>query len=273
MPTTIQPKLFQAYNTQKARGRIFHGDALEYLRGLPSSYADIVFLDPPFNLGKKYSTRNRKLDQRSDEDYVLWIENVLDESVRILKKGGALYLYHLPRFALRFGSHLSQYLSLQHWIAISMKNGFVRGRHLYPAHYSLLYFSKGEVRTFTRPKIRPAVCRHCRELIKDYGGYRSIIEKKGINLSDVWDDLSPLRHQTTKFRKPNELHPKIFERVLKISGRKGLVYLDPFAGSGSGVVAAVKTGMRFDACDIVESNCVLIRDRVNKTTSESKRGG
>src|SRR5439155_1157668 len=84
----------------------------------------------------------------------------------------------LPSWAIRIGAALQQRLQLRHWIAVSMKNGFVRGKHLYPAHYALLYFTKGQPSFFTRPRVTPAKCRHCQNVVKDYGGYWPIIEKR-----------------------------------------------------------------------------------------------
>jgi site-specific DNA-methyltransferase (adenine-specific) len=98
--------------------------------------------------------------------------------------------------------------------------------------------------------------------VKDYGGYKSIIEAKGINLSDCWDDVSPVRHASRKNRVANELPNIIFDRVMQISGVSGHVYVDPFAGAGGGVVAAAKAGMSFRACDIIASNCRLIVRRL-----------
>ena len=163
---------------------------------------------------------------------------------------------------MRFGGYLDQSLELRHWISLSMKNGFARGKKLYPAHYSLLYFSKGFPKNFKRPKIDPQKCRKCGEYIKDYGGYKSIIDEKGINLSDFWEDTSPLRHISRKHRNSNELPKLIFDRVLSISGAPNEFYIDPFAGSGSGVIGAAELKMKFLCCDLLESNCSIIANRL-----------
>jgi len=260
-------KIIKKYRGKYLKGTVRQGEALAYLCTLKKESADIVFLDPPFNLGKIYSDFDLTLDHRTEEEYSNWLKKVLDESIRILTPGGALYLYHIPLWAMRFGSYIEQSLTLRHWIAIAMKNGFVRGSKLYPAHYALLYFTKGDPAHFTRPKLSPATCRHCGKLVKDYGGYLKIIEDKGINLSDFWEDLSPVRHSNRKFRDANELPPILFERIIQISGDEGMLYVDPFAGTGSGVITAGKVGMTFDACDIVADNCSIICQRLEELRS------
>jgi site-specific DNA-methyltransferase (adenine-specific) len=199
-----------------------------------------------------------------EADYKEWLSQVLDEAVRVLRQGGVLYMYHLPRWAMHFGAYLETRLIFRQWIAVSMKNGFVRGKRLYPAHYALLMFSKGAPSVSNRPKLAPALCRHCGQYVKDYGGYKGIIDAKGINLSDYWDDVSPVRHASRKHRSANELPTIIFDRVMQISGSPKGVYVDPFAGAGGGVIAAVKAGMAFKACDLFAANCRLICSRLEK---------
>jgi site-specific DNA-methyltransferase (adenine-specific) len=256
-------KVYRRYATKSLTGCVSTGDALDFMQSLPTQSARIVFLDPPFNLGKVYGKAGRTSDLRPEAEYHKWLLQVLDESVRVMDRGATLYLYHLPIWGIRLGDHLEKKLDFRHWIAISMKNGFVRGKRLYPAHYSLLMFTKGPPAVLNRPKTRPAECRHCGQYIKDYGGYRSIIEEKGINLSDYWDDVSPVRHAQRKHRVANELPPIIFNRVMQISSEPGCLFVDPFAGAGGGVIAAVKAGMQFTTCDIFASNCRLIAKRLD----------
>jgi len=199
------------------------------------------------------------------------MEEVLTESVRVLAHGGTLYLYHIPKWALRFGYFLDSTLDFRHWIAVSMKNNFVRGNRLYPAHYALLMFTKGKPTKLSRPKLMPTKCRHCGGYVKDYGGYTSIIEKKGLNLTDIWDDISPVRHHSKKHRTANELPSLIFERVIEISGSLNGTYVDAFAGSGSGVIEAAAAGMHFLCSDLIEDNCSIIERRLKNLREQKKR--
>src|SRR5579864_6975486 len=130
-------------------GYVSNCDALLFLGSLRDGVADVVFLDPPFNLGKDYG-RHAHLETANPDAYDIYMRSVLRESVPVLRAGGALFLSHLPTWAIRFAPYLSDRLEFRHWIAIAMKNGFARGDRLYPAHYALLYFTRGKDRKSTR---------------------------------------------------------------------------------------------------------------------------
>ena len=248
-------------------GILIKCDALELLNSLKDECADIIFLDPPFNLGKKYGSKSKKEDKIADSEYEEFMRSVLFSAMRKLKEGGALYLYHLPQWAIKFGALLQQQLTFRHWISVTMKNGFVRGKYLYPAHYALLYLTNGEPQVFNRPKIPAPTCRSCGKYIKDYGGYKHYIES-GINLSDVWDDLSPVRHAKHKKRAENELPLELTRRVIQISGLKNGLLVDPFVGSGTSLISAVEAQMSFVACDREEIYCDIASRRVKEYMAE-----
>jgi len=251
-------------------GEIVCDDALNFLNSLNEQCADIVFLDPPFNLGKRYGGCSEKEDRLKEDSYLKYMTAILWRSTAVLKPGGALYLYHLPKWAMRLGKVLDGDLTFRHWIAISMKNGFVRQQYLHPAHYALLYYTKGQPGSFRRPRIPLARCRKCGQTIKDYGGYKKYV-KDGLNLSDFWEDISPVRHKKFKHRPSNELPPKIPMRVIETSGRKGGLLVDPFAGAGTALVAAAAFGMRFVACDKERAFLRIMEQRL--ACLKEKNGG
>jgi len=200
---------------------------------------DCVFADPPFNLGKVYGNGEVN-DALAKEEYLKWSYSWIDQSIEKLADGGALFIYILPRWGFHFAEHLEDKgMLFRHWIAVSMKGTFPRGRKLYPAHYGLLYFTKGEPKTFNKVRVPIPVCRHCKKEIKDYGGHRKKLNKKGLNLTDLWEDTSPARHKKFKTRwHVNELKPMIPKRCIEMSTEPKDVILDPFGGGGSTYLAA-----------------------------------
>jgi site-specific DNA-methyltransferase (adenine-specific) len=196
-------------------GLLYQDDCLKVLEQIDSETVDLAFADPPFNLGKQYTSKIN--DARTDQDYLAWCAEWLGEMVRVLKPGGALFLYNLPKWNMPLGAFLSQTLTFRHWITVDMKYSLpIQGR-LYPAHYSLLYFIKGSKPAIFHPDRTPiACCRHCGGELRDYGGYKNKMNPKGVSLSDVWSDMPPVRHAKYKKRAANALPLKLMDRILSM---------------------------------------------------------
>lgn len=243
-------------------GRLYKDDALGVLKRLPPGSVDLAFADPPFNIGKVYG--DSVDDERDREAYLAWCRAWLDELVRVLADGGSLFVYNLPRWNVHIAAHLERELTFRHWIAVDIKYYFpIRGR-LYPAHYSLLYFCKGpKPKTFTPPRQPMIVCRHCGMELKDYGGYKDKLDPSGFNLSDVWADLSPVRHHRYKRRQQglNELPLKMLDRIIDMASKPGDSVLDPFAGSGTTLVAAELKRRRWIGVEIEDVGPIIERFR------------
>lgn len=215
-------------------GALYNEDCLEFLQRLSDECVDTVFADPPFNLGKVYGPQVN--DGIGDDEYLDWGRSWIDECIRVLKPGGSFFLYNLPRWNVVFGAHLMEKgLNFRHWIAINIKLGLPIVGRLYPAHYSLLYYSKGKPKTFRKIRTPIETCRHCGGEIKDYGGHRGAMNPDGVNLSDVWSDIPPVRHWKFKSKKrsSNQLSTKLLERVVHLSTEEGDLVMDPFGGSGT----------------------------------------
>ncbi len=214
------------------RGQLYQGDCLDLLAQIETGSVDLVFADPPFNLKKDYGSGIN--DNLEDDEYIAWCNKWLAECVRVLDTGGALFVYNLPKWNIELGHTLYQLgMLFRHWIAIDIKMSLPIPGRLYPSHYSLLYFTKGKPKRFQRPRVPIPVCRHCGGDIKDYGGHRNKLHPDGLNLSDVWVDIPPVRHRGRKRRGANELSEKLLERVLTIASVEGDLVFDPFGGAGT----------------------------------------
>jgi site-specific DNA-methyltransferase (adenine-specific) len=251
-------KLKPVYKTKL--GVLFEADCLGVLPTIKDASVDTVFADPPFNLKKKYGSKSR--DDRSDSDYLNWCRNWIDECIRILKPGGALFLYNLPKWNAMLSAYIvEQGMSFRHWIAIEHKSSLpIQGR-LYPAHYSLLYCTKGKPGRFQRIRTPIETCRHCGGEIRDYGGHRHAMNPKGVNLKDVWTDIPPVRHRKFKSdrRGANALSTKILERVVELSSVPGDLVVDPFGGSGTTYAVCEKRNRRWIGIEIENTQAIIDR--------------
>jgi site-specific DNA-methyltransferase (adenine-specific) len=240
-------------------GCAYQGDCVTFLRALDAESVDLAFADPPFNLGKKYSSGIH--DSHESEEYLSWCKEWIDEMVRTLKPGGSLFLWNLPKWNLPLGAYIGQSLTFRHWISVDIKYSLpIKGR-LYPSHYSLLYFVKGPKPTIFHPdRIPTPCCRHCGGELRDYGGYKNKMNPSGVNLSDVWTDIPPVRHAKYKKRDANALALKLMDRIVCMASDIGSLVLDPFGGSGTTFVAAELNNRRWIGSEL---DCSTIVERFN----------
>lgn len=241
-------------------GSLYEADCLRVLPWIESETIDTVFADPPFNLKKHYGQRSN--DDWTEADYLDWCREWLRECVRILKPGGSLFVYNLPKWNIPLGAFLSEEgLLFRHWIAIEHKSSLPINGRLYPAHYSLLYYSKGKPSRFQRIRTPIETCRHCGGEIRDYGGHRRAMNPNGVNLKDVWTDIPPVRHRKFKSdkRQANALSTKVLERVVEISTLPGDLVLDPFGGSGTTYAVCEQRHRRWIGIELEDTQPIVKR--------------
>lgn len=257
LPTGEQPVFVNG------QGVLYETDCMSLFSGLDDEVIDCIFADPPFNLGKSYGNGEVR-DDLTKHEYEKWCHSWLRQSIRVLKPGAALFVYNMPRWAYRIASFLEdEGMMFRHWIALTMKGTFPRGRKLYPAHYALLYFTKGDPKTFNHVRLPIPVCRHCGGDIKDYGGHKKYLNPGGLNLTDFWEDTSPARHTKFKARwHVNELKPVIAARCFEIATQPHEIVMDPFGGGGSSYEAAQSLHRYWIGSEITD--CKHIASRLNE---------
>lgn len=246
-------------------GRLFNSDCIQTMKNMDDDTVDLIFADPPFNLDKKYESGMN--DKVSKTEYLNWTEEWVGECIRILKPGGALFIWNLPQWNTYTAEILNRHLSLRHWIATDMKYSLPIANKLYPAHYSLLYYIKGDKpNTFNREGLPLEVCRNCAGDIKDYGGYKNKLNIEGMSLTDVWKDISPVRHDKYKHRDSNELPLKLLERIISMASNEGDLVFDPFGGSGTTFIVSEILNRRWIGTEIGPID--LIMDRFSNIFKE-----
>lgn len=245
--------------------RILNGNCLEELnrKNFPNA-VDLTFLDPPFNQGKDYSFHN---DNLSPEEYWGMMKEVCQKVFDLTSKGGAVYFMQREKNAEEVLRCLRETgWTLQNLIIWKKKTSAVPVSGKYGKQYQIIaYATKGEkARVFHRLRISPP-------LPANYKFQR----ENGVFVTDVWDDVRELTSgyfagdEAIRNKNGERFHKQqapiaLLLRIILSSSGVGDVVLDPFAGTGTTLVAALQTGRNSVGIEIDPKNVKMIRSRLEE---------
>lgn len=246
-------------------GTLYQGDCVNVLTGLQIEgvKADLIFCDPPFNLGKKYG-KHVDDDQVRDE-YLCWTQRWLDVCVNVLAPGGSIMVYNMPEWCIESAYWLRNEWLLQivDWIAIHVTQSYPRSRGLYRSHYGVIHLSDGVPKTLNKIRVPIETCRHCKKELRDYGGHRDKMNK-GVSISDVWMDIPTVRHK--KYKTPGwkgpQLSTKFVRRCVLLATNPGDLVIDPMIGSGTTAAVCEVEGRRW--IGVENGDCSIIQARIEQ---------
>jgi len=223
------------------------GEALEIMRSLESKSVDMIFADPPFNIGKKYGGKSSN-DNRID--YYEWCADWIAEGFRLLKTTGTFYLMTIARHIFRMGYEMEKhgvFVNKIEWRNVSASRA---KKQFWPATQSIAVFGKTEDYKFhTYAQTRKISKENLR-----WGGYTT--EPKG-QLLDYWDDIpfvyagsvthpeAILKSGTKKKAHPAQMPINLVARCILFSTDECDTVLDPFNGSGTTGEACIKFNRGF----------------------------
>lgn len=241
---------------------ILCGDSCEILESAQPACVDLVFADPPYNIGYVY---DRYDDDRPDAEYVAWCARWMRGVHRILKPNGSFYLAIGDDFAAdlrivgrEIGFHLRNWIIWHYTFGQNARTKFGR------SHTHILYFTKDRRNfTFNDRLLRYPSARHT-----EYQDLRA--SSAGRVPDDTWDDI-PRVCGTFKERAGFhgcQLPEALLTRIILASSNPGDVVLDPFVGSGTTAVTAKRLGRQFVGIDLSEEYVQRTRERLAKVECE-----
>ena len=259
------PTLFYKHSD----GEIWIGDAITWLGSLESETVDLVFADPPYNIKKaEWDTFE------SQQAYVEWSLQWIEEVARVLKRTGTLYVCGFSEILADIKLPAQRFFRGCRWIVWHYKNKANLGSDWGRSHESILHFRKTKDFTFNIDDIRIPYGRHTLKYpehpqaeTSQYGNGeqhvwhphpRGAKPKDVIEVPTINNSMSESTPHPTQ--KPEELLRKI---VLASSDPSDLV-IDPFLGSGTTAVVAQQLGRKWMACDISIEYCKWAADRIER---------
>ncbi len=262
----------------KSKTVILQADTLAACQTLPTDLFSLIVTSPPYNIGKSYE---QEVELQS---YLDWQETIIEELMRLLSPRGSLcwqvgnYVndgeifpldtYFYPLFKRRG-------LRLRNRIIWHFNHGLHASRRFSGRYETLLWFTKSDNYVFNLDSVRvpakyPGKTHYKGEKYGQPSG-----NPRGKNPSDFWEliqeewDTGIVDIPNVKSNHPEKtVHPcqfpvELVERCVLALTEEDSWVLDPFAGVGSTLIAAVKHGRRAVGIDRDPEYCAVSKERLD----------
>jgi len=246
------------------RNSIIRGDCIEVLGRLKKPIADLIFADPPFNIGYKYDVYE---DRRKYDEYYAWTEKWMTVCAeKALKPAGSFWVAIGDEYAAEVVTIARKAIEfeLRNWVVWHYTFGQNTKAKFARSHTHLLYF--------TRPKAKIVFNREAVMVLSDR--QKEYKDKRGMDFlgkvpDDVWTEFPRV---CGTFGERQEWHPcqmpeSLLARIIRACTKVGQTVLDPFAGSGTTLVVAKKLGRQFVGIELSNRYVKRIKQRLARATA------
>jgi site-specific DNA-methyltransferase (adenine-specific) len=222
--------------------KVILGDCLEELNRIPDSSIDLIFADPPYNIGKKFGDFVDKWD--TDQDYANWAKAWIDLCIQKLKPSGSFYLMSSTQCIPYLDLYLREKMTILSRIVWSYDSSGVQAKKYFGSMYEPILFAVKDVKnyTFNSDEILVEAKTGSKRKLIDY---RKAIPTPYNTLKvpgNVWEFVR-VRYRMPEYEEhPTQKPEALLERIIKASTNIGDTVLDPFAGSFTTCAVAKKLG-------------------------------
>jgi adenine-specific DNA-methyltransferase len=244
---------------------LLEGDCLEFLSGIPDESMQLVVTSPPYNIGKSYERKNTL------DNYLQWQDQVIGECVRVLRPEGSICwqvgnFVHagaiVPLDIALYPSFSRRDLKLRNRIVWHFEHGLHCSRRLSGRHETILWFTKTDRYLFDLDPIRVPQKYPGKKFFKGPKAGQYSCNPLGKNPGDVWIIPNVKNNHVEKTVHPCQFPIELVERLVLSMTRKDDWVLDPFAGVGSTLIAALMHGRRAAGSELSSEYCAIARNRV-----------
>lgn len=233
--------------------KVIWGDAIEALSStIPDRSVDLIFADPPYNIGKNFNGYKDKWD--SDEAYVSWCHEWLDLCLTKLKDSGSFYVMTSTQFMPYFDLHLRNKIHILSRIVWYYDSSGVQAKKYYGSLYEpILYCVKDrDGYTFNADNILVQAKTGAQRKLIDYRKPVPAVYNTKKIPGNVWE-FPRVRYRMDEYEKhPTQKPVLLLERIIKASSNAGDVILDPFSGTFTTSFVAKQLGRRSIGIEIEE---------------------
>lgn len=235
--------------------------------------ADLIITDPPYNVDYEGSDGKKiQNDHMADNSFLNFLTDAFTAMFRVLKNGGAYYIWHADSEGYNFRSAVKKAGGIVRQCIIWVKNSLVLGRQDYQwRHEPCLYgWKDGKGHYWEGRRDLSTVFDETRKDWRKMNKEELLAELKRVDneikTTVVYED-KPARNAEHPTMKP----VRLFERLIRNSSKEEDIVLDPFAGSGTTVIACAKSGRIARVVEFDPKYADVIRKRWTAWAMENNR--
>ena len=230
---------------------IYQGDVLECFKELENDSFDLIFADPPYNLGKDFDG----VSDTFDEDfYIQWMEKWIVEIERVIKPDGSIYLMNSTQNFAQMDLICRKSFHIQSRIVWFYDSSGVQAKTKFGSTWEpILHMTKNKNKfTFNSDDILVEAKTGSQRKLIDYRKTPPQPYNTKKVPSNVWE-IPRVRFKMDEYENhPTQKPLKLMERIILASSNKGDKVLDPFSGSFSTGAACRELERRFVGFDLNE---------------------
>lgn len=241
-------KLSSLQSAQDLQDKIVWQDTMLALNCIPDNFADLMIVDPPYNLTKNFGKSTFK--QMDFSEYKNWLDKWLSKVVRILKPNASLYICSDWQSSIVIPLVAGKYFKLRNRISWERDKGRAAADNWKNCLEDIWYYTKSDEYIFNLEAVKMQ-----RTVLAPYrdnkGTPKDWQEENGKKIrftapSNIWTDITiPFWSMAENTEHPTQKPEKLIAKLILASSNEGDMVFDPFVGSGTTAVAAKKLGRRY----------------------------
>ena len=249
---------------------VIKGDCMEIMWDIPHSSVDLMIVDPPYNMYKKFGSE--EFSRQSMAEYEKYTRSWIERALPLLKKTASVYVCCDWFSGITIGAALADYFVLRNRITWQREKGRGALKNWKNGMEDVWFASVGDDYYFDVNAVKQR-----KKVIAPYrkdGVPKDWQEENGEKFrytfpSNFWDDVTvPYWSMPENTPHPTQKPEKLLAKIILASSRPGDLVFDPFGGSGSTAVTAKKLGRRYLTIEKDEKYCAMAAYRLEKADSD-----
>ncbi len=211
--------------------KIIFGDAIDALKSIPDESIDLIFADPPYNIGKNFNGKIEKW--KTEESYLEWCYEWIDLCIQKLKPNGSFYVMTATQFMPFFDLYIRNKLTILSRIVWSYDSSGVQAKNFFGSMYEPILFcvkDKSNYTFNTKDILVEAKTGAKRKLIDYRKAVPTAYNTEKVP-GNVWE-FSRVRYRMEEYENhPTQKPISLLERIIKASSNENDIVMDPFSGT------------------------------------------